>query len=57
MLLVGLAWPIPFWLAHRRWPKFGFDKVFTPILTAELGYLSVGINSGVRLLLRQSLLL
>ncbi|KAL1669826.1 OPT oligopeptide transporter protein-domain-containing protein [Schizophyllum commune] len=47
MLLVGLAWPIPFWLAHRRWPKFGFDKVFTPILTAELGYLSVGINSGV----------
>lgn len=47
MLLVGLGWPIPFWLAHRRWPKFGFDNVFTPVLVAELGYLSVGINSGV----------
>ena len=47
MILVGLVWPIPFWLAHRRWPKFGFDKVFTPILTAELGILSVGINSGI----------
>ncbi|KAL1712381.1 OPT oligopeptide transporter protein-domain-containing protein [Schizophyllum commune] len=47
MILVGLVWPIPFWLAHSRWPKFGFDKVFTPILTAELGILSVGINSGI----------
>ncbi|KAK0493199.1 OPT oligopeptide transporter [Armillaria luteobubalina] len=38
---------IPFWLLHKKYPKFGFDKVFTPILVAELGYLSVGINSSV----------
>ncbi|KAF7302311.1 OPT oligopeptide transporter [Mycena chlorophos] len=47
MLLVGLLFPLPFWYLHRRFPKFGFDHVFTPILTAELGYLSVGINSSV----------
>ncbi|KAF7290827.1 OPT oligopeptide transporter [Mycena indigotica] len=47
MLLVGLLFPIPFWLLHRWYPKVGFNNVFTPILTAELGYLSVGINSSV----------
>ncbi|KAF7342730.1 OPT oligopeptide transporter [Mycena sanguinolenta] len=47
MLLVGLLFPIPFWLLHRRYPKVGFNLVFTPVLTAELGYLSVGINSSV----------
>ncbi|KAJ6449375.1 OPT oligopeptide transporter [Mycena sanguinolenta] len=47
MLLVGLLFPIPFWLLHKRYPKAGFNLVFTPVLTAELGYLSVGINSSV----------
>lgn len=47
MLLAGFGFPIPFWLLHKKYPKFGFDKVFTPILVAELGYLSVGINSSV----------
>ncbi|KAJ7874394.1 OPT oligopeptide transporter [Mycena leptocephala] len=47
MLLVGLLFPIPFWLLHKRYPKVGFNYVFTPVLTAELGYLSVGINSSV----------
>ncbi|KAJ7186170.1 OPT oligopeptide transporter [Mycena filopes] len=47
MLLVGLLFPIPFWLLHRRYPGVGFNKVFTPVLTAELGLLSVGINSSV----------
>ncbi|KAJ3912570.1 OPT oligopeptide transporter [Lentinula edodes] len=47
MLLVGLLCPIPFWLLHKKWPKFGFNYVFTPILVAELGLLSVGINSSV----------
>ncbi|KAJ8089444.1 hypothetical protein PM082_014693 [Marasmius tenuissimus] len=47
MLLVGLGWPIPFWLLHRWYPKVGFNNVFTPILVAELGYLSVGINSSI----------
>ncbi|KAF5368291.1 hypothetical protein D9757_010530 [Collybiopsis confluens] len=47
MLLVGLLVPIPLWLLHKKWPKFGFNFVFTPILVAELGLLSVGINSSV----------
>ncbi|KAJ7192126.1 OPT oligopeptide transporter [Mycena pura] len=45
MLLVGLLFPIPFWLLHKRYPRVGFNHVFTPVLTAELGFLSVGINS------------
>ena len=47
MLLVGLLVPIPFWVLHRRWPKFGWDAVFTPTLVAELGIFSAGINSGI----------
>jgi hypothetical protein len=47
MLLVGLGFPIPFWYLHKRYPSFGWNKVFTPILVAELGFLSVGINSSV----------
>jgi len=47
MLIAGLGFPIPFWLLHKKYPKAGFDSVFTPILVAELGYLSVGINSSV----------
>ncbi|KAH9915092.1 OPT oligopeptide transporter [Fomitopsis serialis] len=45
MLIAGLALPIPFYIAHRLWPKAGFNFVFTPVVIAELGYLSVGINS------------
>ncbi|KAI0365212.1 OPT oligopeptide transporter [Pilatotrama ljubarskyi] len=45
MLIAGLAVPVPFWLAHRWWPKAGFNYVFTPVVVAELGFLSVGINS------------
>ncbi|KDR65867.1 hypothetical protein GALMADRAFT_81439 [Galerina marginata CBS 339.88] len=47
MLLVGLLCPVPFWLLHQKYPKFGFNFVFTPVLVAELGFLSVGINSAV----------
>jgi len=47
MLLAGLGFPIPFWFLHRRWPKFGWNLVFTPIVVAELGILSVGINSSL----------
>lgn len=64
MLIAGLGFPIPFWLLHKRYPKFGWNYVFTPIVVgmlqlqyregfyslqklAELGFLSVGINSSV----------
>jgi hypothetical protein len=45
MILAGMLLPFPFWWAHRTWPKAGFNLVFTPVLIAELGFLSVGINS------------
>ncbi|KZT69481.1 OPT superfamily oligopeptide transporter [Daedalea quercina L-15889] len=45
MLIAGLGVPIPFWIAHRLWPRAGFNYVFTPVVVAELGFLSVGINS------------
>ncbi|KAH9889084.1 OPT oligopeptide transporter [Cubamyces lactineus] len=45
MLIAGLGVPIPFWLLHRKWPRAGFNYVFTPVVVAELGFLSVGINS------------
>ncbi len=35
MLLAGLGFPIPLYLLHKKYPKFGFDKVFTPILVGE----------------------
>ena len=47
MLLVGLLVPIPFWILHRHWPKFGWNAVFTPTFVAELGIFSAGINSGI----------
>jgi hypothetical protein len=47
MLIAGLGAPIPTWILHRYYPKFGWNHVFTPIVVAELGCLSVGINSSV----------
>ncbi|KAH8101853.1 peptide transporter MTD1 [Cristinia sonorae] len=46
-ILIGLAVPIPFWIAHRFFPKIHAEKVVTPVLCWTLGYLSVGINSSV----------
>lgn len=43
MLIAGLGFPIPFWFAHKKWPKFGFNYVFTPIL---VGKASCAITSG-----------
>lgn len=30
--LVGLFVPIPFWVAHRFWPKLRFDYLYTPVI-------------------------
>ncbi|CZR56063.1 related to OPT1-High-affinity glutathione transporter [Phialocephala subalpina] len=46
-LPVGFAVPLPFYFAHRYWPKAGFDYFITPVICWYLGYLSVGINSSV----------
>ena len=45
MIIAGLVVPFPTYFAHRRWPRLGFNYIFTPVVVAELGYLSVGINS------------
>ncbi|KAL8358743.1 hypothetical protein RB601_009895 [Gaeumannomyces tritici] len=46
-LPVGFLVPVPFYFAHRKWPKAGFDYVVTPAISYFLGYLSAGINSSV----------
>ncbi|GAA6063037.1 hypothetical protein JCM10212_001016 [Sporobolomyces blumeae] len=46
-IIIGLAVPLPFYFAHRFFPRFGFDKFVSPITCWCLGYLSVGINSSV----------
>ncbi|KAJ7132712.1 peptide transporter MTD1 [Mycena filopes] len=46
-ILIGLIVPVPFWIAHRFFPKLGANHVVTPILCWTLGYLSVGINTSV----------
>lgn len=46
-IVAGLGFPIPFYVLHRFWPKFGWNSVYTPVVVAELGYLAVGINSSV----------
>lgn len=46
-LPVGFLVPLPFYMAHRMWPKAGFDYVVTPAVSYFLGYLSSGINSSV----------
>lgn len=30
--LIGLTVPVPFWLAHRRWPQLRLDYLYTPII-------------------------
>lgn len=46
-LPLGFIVPLPFYFAHRYWPKAGFDYFITPVICWYLGYLAVGINSSV----------
>jgi hypothetical protein len=46
-LAIGLFLPIPFWFAHKRWPKAGFNHVIMPIITQYSAWLTVGINSSI----------
>ncbi|PSR83036.1 hypothetical protein PHLCEN_2v5840 [Hermanssonia centrifuga] len=47
-LAIGLTLPLPFYLAHRIWPKVGFNNINTSIIMQYSAYLSVGINSSVK---------
>lgn len=44
MLLAGFGFPIPFWLLHKKYPKVGFNYVFTPILVGGLSDIRYGLN-------------
>ena len=35
MLIAGIGFPIPFYLLHKKYPKFGFNHVFTPVLVGK----------------------
>jgi hypothetical protein len=39
-ILIGLLIPLPFWLAHRKYPKLGADRVITPIVRSSRSYQS-----------------
>ncbi|KAM0742629.1 hypothetical protein ACQRIT_002806 [Beauveria bassiana] len=46
-MFIGFAVPIPFWLAHRKWPRLGLDMINTPVIMFYMCYLNLGINSSV----------
>lgn len=46
-LAIGLFVPLPFWIAHKYWPKLRLDYINTFIISNWLGWLSVGINSSL----------
>ncbi|GAA5902251.1 hypothetical protein JCM8208_007240 [Rhodotorula glutinis] len=46
-IVIGLAVPLPFYFAHKLWPKMRFNTFVSPITCWCLGYLSVGINSSI----------
>lgn len=46
-LLLGFVLPVPFYLAHRLFPKVGFNTVNIPILVWYIGWLCVGVNSSI----------
>ena len=43
---VGLIAPIPFYLAHRRFPELGLKHVNTAIIGYHVGGSTAGVNSG-----------
>lgn len=45
--LVGIVVPVPFWLAHKRWPGLRLDYLYTPVICYYIGWLCVGINSSI----------
>ncbi|SGZ22606.1 BQ5605_C022g09509 [Microbotryum silenes-dioicae] len=45
--VIGMFVPVPLWVAHRYYPKFGFNRVITPALCSAIGMLSSGITSSI----------
>ncbi|KAF7799543.1 hypothetical protein EIP86_010780 [Pleurotus ostreatoroseus] len=46
-LAIGVVLPLPFWVAHKIWPKAGFQNFNTSIIMQYSCYMSVGINTSV----------
>jgi hypothetical protein len=46
-LVIGFFVPLPFWFAHKYWPKLGLNRINTYIICTWMGWLSVGINSSL----------
>ncbi|KIP12330.1 hypothetical protein PHLGIDRAFT_62013 [Phlebiopsis gigantea 11061_1 CR5-6] len=46
-LAIGLVLPFPFYIAHRIWPRAGFQNFNTSIIMQYSCFLSVGINTSV----------
>lgn len=46
-LVIGIFIPLPFWIAHKFFPKMRFDYINTFLISNWLGWLSVGINSSL----------
>ncbi|KZT09762.1 OPT oligopeptide transporter [Laetiporus sulphureus 93-53] len=46
-LAIGAALPIPFYIAHRIWPKAGFQNFNTSVIMQYSCYMSVGINTSI----------
>ncbi|KAF2722237.1 OPT-domain-containing protein [Polychaeton citri CBS 116435] len=46
--LIGFAVPLPFWLAHRKWPHITFfSYINLSIILWYMGWLFVGINASI----------
>ncbi|TID15601.1 OPT superfamily oligopeptide transporter [Venturia nashicola] len=45
--LIGFVIPLPFYLAHKKWSKAGYDYWNFAIITYYIGFLCVGINSSI----------
>ncbi|EIW74041.1 OPT oligopeptide transporter [Coniophora puteana RWD-64-598 SS2] len=45
--VIGLFVPVPFWVAHKLWPRLRSDYLYTPVICYYIGYLCVGINSSI----------
>jgi OPT oligopeptide transporter protein len=45
--LIGFVIPLPFYFAHKKWSKAGFDYWNFAIITYFIGFLCVGINSSI----------
>jgi OPT oligopeptide transporter protein len=43
--LIGFIIPVPFWIGHKLFPKWGLDYWNTALISNYIGLLNTGINS------------